>query len=809
MHSLRSAVAFALIVLLQVPQPALYAQAQRKPAPPVKTQPKAKPVKAGNPTPIPTIALKYRFEVVAENGAPSSTERTGFNYVHRFSQIPPPDRPPYDLNDNGEVVYIGARPDPNDKSQWIGGIFDRSGIRIQAGKQHAGYTISIVESTPTISNSGQIGFVATCTDKDQKQLGHCAFYGDKLVQRSDQPYSGLVFRPRYVLGNRGGDYILYGSGLRGAETQDRLLFKNSALLWRYFVQPSEPTKRIHVSDYAALLDDGTVLTFRGQVGYDPQMPLKNVSGDQGPFVSIPWADGFNSAKTLVYHDVTQQNRDKSLGAIYRRAGTPQAYLFPAELAYFKLNEKDDFAYLGGDGKSKRVYLGTNRGIVAATKSVPTVPSIPGLGMGRDDGMEFGKARFPDGPLPGLERKGALTKFPSMPVFNNQGQILFAAEFEDGKAALILASPNDLPAPISELNDCKYDQVLAGVQRLRSWANSIERDDSAYQAAFRDFATNSGSVYKPFFLRAGPPLPEFPRLFIAQSDPSSIVKGPLLTAMRDSADQLASIACAGMRSLGTSDIRCSAASSSSFPKNANIVSYFCKAEREHLTTDVLFALTFLGVPPGEFAPLQPPNPDDGRWASSLMDLLPIGQIKGIVEALTGENLATGESIPTLERILALVPGRGIVTPEQALRRSEDFWEAFNKSLKELWEDEAGSVGGSLSRRNAARANVVQAYKSRRYTIGNETFLLDRSGLNHILARHHPEYWDGSVAADKQSFFSKSTSVTDIESVIGTILSNNRNNITNKPSFDYRFEGSVNGTNYVLSIYNGAVSQLYPK
>ncbi|WP_273575234.1 hypothetical protein [Xenorhabdus anantnagensis] len=48
------------------------------------------------------------------------------------------------------------------------------------------------------------------------------------------------------------------------------------------------------------------------------------------------------------------------------------------------------------------------------------------------------------------------------------------------------------------------------------------------------------------------------------------------------------------------------------------------------------------------------------------------------------------------------------------------------------------------------NQLRSFQGKIYHFGNQTFKLDRKGLKHILERHHPCFWDGSIK-DTQSFF----------------------------------------------------------
>ncbi|MFI5705442.1 RHS repeat-associated core domain-containing protein [Streptomyces xanthochromogenes] len=112
----------------------------------------------------------------------------------------------------------------------------------------------------------------------------------------------------------------------------------------------------------------------------------------------------------------------------------------------------------------------------------------------------------------------------------------------------------------------------------------------------------------------------------------------------------------------------------------------------------------------------------------------------------------------------------------------------------------SCGGGLA--------VLRDWSSQRFQFGNQNFLLDRSGMTHILERHHPMYWDGSVKA-QQSFFDPKMSVSDVQDAIGSVMQQNRDTLISRGSRGmYQIRGNVNGTDYVLGLNNGRVGQFYP-
>ena len=68
-------------------------------------------------------------------------------------------------------------------------------------------------------------------------------------------------------------------------------------------------------------------------------------------------------------------------------------------------------------------------------------------------------------------------------------------------------------------------------------------------------------------------------------------------------------------------------------------------------------------------------------------------------------------------------------------------------------------------------ALENWSSQRFRFGNETFLLDKKRLEHILTRHHPKMWDGSSKA-AQSFFDPRMSVADVQDAIGQVMRQNR-------------------------------------
>ncbi|MGC5332888.1 polymorphic toxin-type HINT domain-containing protein [Micromonospora sp. DT62] len=105
-------------------------------------------------------------------------------------------------------------------------------------------------------------------------------------------------------------------------------------------------------------------------------------------------------------------------------------------------------------------------------------------------------------------------------------------------------------------------------------------------------------------------------------------------------------------------------------------------------------------------------------------------------------------------------------------------------------------------------ALRNWQSERFQFGNQQLLLDKKGMEHILTRHHPAHWDGSVKA-QQSFFDRSMSVEDVQGAIGSVMRQNRDTLARRGGRGmYQVQGNVNGVNYVLGVNNGRVGQFYP-
>jgi RHS repeat-associated protein len=105
------------------------------------------------------------------------------------------------------------------------------------------------------------------------------------------------------------------------------------------------------------------------------------------------------------------------------------------------------------------------------------------------------------------------------------------------------------------------------------------------------------------------------------------------------------------------------------------------------------------------------------------------------------------------------------------------------------------------------NHLVNYQAKRFQVGSHMFQLDRAGMTHILTRHHPDFWDGSVKAT-QSFLNRSMTTRDIENAITVVISQNRDLILrNGTRGAYQIRGQIDGVTFVVGFNEGRIGQFY--
>ncbi len=108
--------------------------------------------------------------------------------------------------------------------------------------------------------------------------------------------------------------------------------------------------------------------------------------------------------------------------------------------------------------------------------------------------------------------------------------------------------------------------------------------------------------------------------------------------------------------------------------------------------------------------------------------------------------------------------------------------------------------------SSNVKLLSNFTKKIYRVGNHHILLDKKSIKHILSRHHPKYWDGSVKKF-QTFFSKNTSVSDIKRGIGEVIKQNRDEILKNGTRRGQYKGIVDGVERSVGLKNGRVGQYY--
>lgn len=126
---------------------------------------------------------------------------------------------------------------------------------------------------------------------------------------------------------------------------------------------------------------------------------------------------------------------------------------------------------------------------------------------------------------------------------------------------------------------------------------------------------------------------------------------------------------------------------------------------------------------------------------------------------------------------LPPGDELMTPDrrgirvQDVRRFGDDRTVHNLSVETIPTFYEGREPVLVHNCNLGPQAALRDVSIQCFRFGNETFLLDKRGMDHILARHHPTYWDGTTRRT-QTFFDPSTSVADVQRLAGDVLRQGR-------------------------------------
>ncbi|GAA1980020.1 hypothetical protein GCM10009718_16090 [Isoptericola halotolerans] len=123
---------------------------------------------------------------------------------------------------------------------------------------------------------------------------------------------------------------------------------------------------------------------------------------------------------------------------------------------------------------------------------------------------------------------------------------------------------------------------------------------------------------------------------------------------------------------------------------------------------------------------------------------------------------------------------------------------------------GSKTVKYAKAPASRAaNALSSYKTLSFKTGAHTFKLDKSGMKHILTRHHPKYWTGGSKAT-QTFFNPNMSVTQVRSLVHGAMKQWPATLKSRGTNQrISLSGTYDGVKYKMVIDKGRVVQFYPR
>lgn len=104
------------------------------------------------------------------------------------------------------------------------------------------------------------------------------------------------------------------------------------------------------------------------------------------------------------------------------------------------------------------------------------------------------------------------------------------------------------------------------------------------------------------------------------------------------------------------------------------------------------------------------------------------------------------------------------------------------------------------------HALRAFRGRRWFIGGLNVVLDSRAMRHILERHHPTWWNGTIRST-QTFFDPRMSIDDVADIAGQVLLQNRDRIM---AGARQVHAQVGGVWYTLGLdHRGRIGQLYPR
>lgn len=108
-----------------------------------------------------------------------------------------------------------------------------------------------------------------------------------------------------------------------------------------------------------------------------------------------------------------------------------------------------------------------------------------------------------------------------------------------------------------------------------------------------------------------------------------------------------------------------------------------------------------------------------------------------------------------------------------------------------------------------SNALRSFVTLQVRAGAHVFKLDKSAMHHILTRHHPKYWNGTVKTT-QTFLNPNMTVGQVKALVQEALKQWPTTLKARGTGStFTLTGTVQGVKYTLKIVNGRVVQFYSR
>lgn len=117
-------------------------------------------------------------------------------------------------------------------------------------------------------------------------------------------------------------------------------------------------------------------------------------------------------------------------------------------------------------------------------------------------------------------------------------------------------------------------------------------------------------------------------------------------------------------------------------------------------------------------------------------------------------------------------------------------------------------------NSGCLAVLKNWKPKTFRYGNTTLVLQRGGMQHILERHHPTYFDPAQVRTRNDLFRESRTVDEIVDLIDQVVRQKTGEIeviARKPRPEQQVgnvEATIDGVTYRLGVNQGAIGTFHP-